>query len=251
MVTVTYFVILKSQLAQPVQTILLPVCKPFQIRIRLTEEFHLHLFELSGTECKVTRCDLVTERLTDLADTKRNLLSGCTLYILKVNENALCSLRTKVYHVLSILCYTLKCLEHQVKLTDFCKIMLTAGRTWNIVLCDELLHLLMAPSINTVSNVDAVLMRIILDDFICTETLVTFFTVHQWVTESPQMSAGNPCLRVHQNRTIYAYIIWRLLYKLLPPGFLYIILKLYSKITIVPCIGKAAVDLRTRIYESS
>ena len=44
-----------------VQTELLPVVKPLKVCIRFAEEFQFHLFELSGTECKVTRCDLVTE----------------------------------------------------------------------------------------------------------------------------------------------------------------------------------------------
>ena len=75
MVTVTDFVILKAKGAQPVKTELLPVCKPLKVCIRLTEEFKLHLLELTGTECEVTRCDLVTERFTDLTDTKRDFLT--------------------------------------------------------------------------------------------------------------------------------------------------------------------------------
>ena len=66
-----------------------------KICIRLAEELKLHLLKLSGTECKVTRCDLVTERFSDLTDTKRNLLSGCSLYIFKVYENTLCCLRSE------------------------------------------------------------------------------------------------------------------------------------------------------------
>ena len=40
------------------------------------------------------RCDLVTEGLSDLTDTKRNLLTGCTLYILEVYKDTLCGLRS-------------------------------------------------------------------------------------------------------------------------------------------------------------
>ena len=58
------------------------------------EELKLHLLELTGTECEVTRCDLVTEGFTDLADTKRNLFTRCSLYVLEVFENTLCSLRS-------------------------------------------------------------------------------------------------------------------------------------------------------------
>ena len=46
---------------QPVQAERFPVVEPFQVSVRFAEELQFHLFELSGTECKVTRCDLVTE----------------------------------------------------------------------------------------------------------------------------------------------------------------------------------------------
>ena len=75
MVTVTYFVFFQSEFRQPVQTEVFPIIKPFQICIRFAEELKLHLLKLSRTECKVTRCDLVSERFSDLSDTKRKFLS--------------------------------------------------------------------------------------------------------------------------------------------------------------------------------
>ena len=50
--------------------------------------------------------------ITDLSDTKWQFLSGGTLYILEVYEDSLCSLRTEIYRILRILCYSLECLEH-------------------------------------------------------------------------------------------------------------------------------------------
>ena len=129
MIADTHLFFFHSKRFQPVDTEVSPIIKPLQIGIRLAEELKLHLLELSGTECKVTRCDLITERFTDLSDTKRDFLSGCTLYIFEVYENALCCLRTKIYGIFCILCNTLKCLEHQVELTDICKIMFATGRT--------------------------------------------------------------------------------------------------------------------------
>ena len=61
MVTVTYFLILQSKRMQPVQAEALPISKPLKVCVRLAEELKLHLLELTGTECKVTRCNLVTE----------------------------------------------------------------------------------------------------------------------------------------------------------------------------------------------
>ena len=94
MVTVTNFVFFKAKGAQPVKAELLPVSKPLEVCIRFTEEFKFHLLELTCTECKVTRCDLVTERFTDLADTERNFFTGCSLYVLKVDKDTLCCFRS-------------------------------------------------------------------------------------------------------------------------------------------------------------
>ena len=60
-VTIADFFIFESQRTQPVQAEILPVIEPVKICSRLTEKFQFHLFKFSRTECKVTRCDLVTE----------------------------------------------------------------------------------------------------------------------------------------------------------------------------------------------
>ena len=81
------YILFDSKGDQPVTTEASPVLEPLQIGSRLAEELQLHLLELTGTERKVTRCDLVTERLSDLTDSKRNLLAGCSLDILEVYKN--------------------------------------------------------------------------------------------------------------------------------------------------------------------
>lgn len=98
-VAITYLILFKTQRTEPVKAELLPVCKPFKVCIRLTEKFQLHLLKLTGTEGKVSRSDLITERFTDLSDSKWNFLSGGSLYILKVYENTLRGFRTKVYGI--------------------------------------------------------------------------------------------------------------------------------------------------------
>ena len=103
---------------QPVEAELFPVGEPFQIGIRLAEEFQLHLFELAGTEGKVARCDLISEGFSDLADSERNLLSRGALYIFKVYKDALRRLRSQINGILGILRHTPKRLEHQVELAD-------------------------------------------------------------------------------------------------------------------------------------
>ena len=94
MVAETDFIFLQAQSQQPVTAEASPVLEPFQISTRLAEELQLHLLKFTGTESKVTRGDLVTERLTNLANTERNFLSGSTLYVLEVYEDTLCGLRS-------------------------------------------------------------------------------------------------------------------------------------------------------------
>ena len=93
-ITYTHLFFFHSERFQPVNTEIFPVCKPFKVCVRFTEEFKFHLLELTCTECKVTRCNLVTERFTDLTDTKWNLLTGCSLNIFKVYKNTLSCLRS-------------------------------------------------------------------------------------------------------------------------------------------------------------
>ena len=128
MVSDTHFFRLDAKSLQPVDTELFPVCEPFEVCVRLTEEFQLHLLKLSGTEREVAGCDFIAEGLTDLTNTERDFLSGSTLYVLEVYENTLRGFGTQIYRILCILRNTLEGLEHQVELTDFGKVVFAAGR---------------------------------------------------------------------------------------------------------------------------
>ena len=147
MITDTHFVFLHAKGFQPFNAEFSPIGKPLQIGIRFTEELHFHLFKLSCSESEIAGCNLISERLTDLTYPKRNFLSGSTLHIFEIDKNSLCRFRSEVYRVFVIFRNTLKRLEHQVKLTDICKIMLTTGRTGNIVFFNKVLHLFLTPRI--------------------------------------------------------------------------------------------------------
>ena len=94
MISCSHLIFFDTKSLQPVDTERSPVVEPVKVCTWFTEEFQFHLFKLTCTECKVTRCNLVTERFTDLSDTKWNLLSGCSLYVFEVYKNSLCSLRS-------------------------------------------------------------------------------------------------------------------------------------------------------------
>ena len=225
--------------------------EPFQIGIRLTEELQLHLLKLSGTEGEVTRCNLITERFSNLRNTEREFLSGSSLHIFKVNENTLCCLRTKIHRILCILRYTLEGFKHQVKLANRGKIMLSAARARNLLLYHEFLHLFLGPSIYGALQRNTVFLAEILDNLISTETLLTLLTIHKRVGEACQVTGGNPGLRIHQNGTVDTDIILGLLYEFLPPGLFNVVFQLYTQVSVIPCIGKTAINLRTRIHKSS
>ena len=64
------------------------------------------------------------------------------------------------------------------------------------------------------------------------------------------MSGGHPDFRVHQDGGIQAHVIGIFLHKFFPPGPLYIVLEFHAQGTVVPRVGKAAVDLASGIDEA-
>ena len=143
--------------------------------------------------------------------------------------------------------------------------MLSAGRARDLSLKDEVLHLLVGPAVNRAERLvvcavgrfvslgdgDLVLVAVILDQLVCTESLMALFAVHERIGEGTEMSGSDPCLRVHKNRAVKTYIIRILLDKFLPPGFLDIVLKLNAQIAVVPGIRQTAVNFGAREDKSS
>ena len=69
---------------------------PFFISSRLAEELKFHLLKFAGTEDEVTGGNFIAERLTNLADTKRRLLTCRGHDIGEVDEDSLCGFGTQV-----------------------------------------------------------------------------------------------------------------------------------------------------------
>ena len=96
MIVETIVLVTHSESLVPCHTVLLPLCEPVELRTWLDEELHLHLLELPHTEDELTCHNLISEGLTDLCDTERNLHTTGLLYVEIVYENTLCSLRTQI-----------------------------------------------------------------------------------------------------------------------------------------------------------
>ena len=119
------------------------------------------------------------------------------------------------------------------------------------MLVDEFLHIFIGPSIHGSFQSDAVLGCKILDQVVRAETLVTLAAIHQRIRKAAQVSGCHPCLGVHQNRTVNAHVVGVLLDELFPPSALDIVLELNAEITVIPGVGKPAVNLGARIDEAS
>ena len=84
-----------TQVNEPVPAVLNPLVEVLISVVRVHEVLNFHLLELTSTENKVTGSDLVTERLTNLANTERRALTRSSDHIVEVHENTLSGLRAQ------------------------------------------------------------------------------------------------------------------------------------------------------------
>ncbi len=138
----TIVLIAHAECLVPSQAGLLPIFEPVHLRAGLAEELHLHLLEFAHTEDKLTGNDLVAESLTNLSNTKRQLLTRRALHIKEVDKDTLCGLRTEIDLVRSAGCGTDFGREHQVELTHVSPVLCAANRINDTLVEDDLLQLL-------------------------------------------------------------------------------------------------------------
>ena len=132
----------EAQGLMPLHTSFLPLREPLQFRTGLYEELHLHLLELPHTEDELTSYNLVTESLTNLSDTERNLHTTGLLHVQVVHEDALSRFRTQVDLHRSIGTGTHLGGEHQVELTNIRPVLGTADGIYDLLVEDNLLQLI-------------------------------------------------------------------------------------------------------------
>ena len=242
-VTQPQVLVLQADAQQPVVAEGAPVVEPLQISAGLAEELQLHLLELADAEDEVARGDLVAEGFTDLAHAEGQLAAGGALGIDEVGEDALRRLRPQVHGVLGILGDALERLEHQVELPDVGEVVLTAGGAGDVLVLDEVLHLLLGEGVDGLGQLHAVGLAPVLDELIGAEALLALLAVHQGIGEAGQMSAGHPRLGVHEDGCVLSHVVGVLLHELFPPGLLDVVLQLHAQGAVVPCVGQASVDL--------
>ena len=128
---------------------------------------------------------------------------------------------------------------------------LAAAGAGNRELVDKAHHFVRGPAVYAAVQCHLMLLCVIFDQLIRTESLAAGLAIHERIRKACQMSAGYPCLGVHQDRAVNADVLRAFLYKLLPPCPLDIVLELDAQISVVPCIGQSAVDLGTGVNETS
>ena len=229
-----------SERIQEVFAVTSPVLEPFQIRTGFAEKLQLHLLELTGPEGEVAGGNLIAERLTDLTDTERQLPSGGTLCVLELHKNALRGFRAQIDGAGGVLRNADKGLEHQIEFPDCRKIGRSAIRADNMVLLDVIVHLVVRPAGGI--DVKPVFEGIILNQLVRTVTAAAHLAIHQRIGKAAEMSGCNPCLRIHNNRAVQSDVIFTFLYKLFPPCALDIVFEFHTERTVVPGIGKPAVN---------
>ena len=236
--------VLQADTEQPVMAERAPVVEPLEVGAGLAEELQLHLLELAHAEDEVAGGNLVAEGLTDLAHAEGQLAAGGALGVDEVGEDTLRRLGAEVHGVLRVLGHALERLEHQVKLADVGEVVLAAGGAGDIVLLDEVLHLLLGERVDGLGQLDRLLMAELLDQLVGAEALLALAAVHQRIGEAREVAAGDPRLRVHEDGGVLADVVGVLLHELLPPGLLDVVLQLDAEGAVVPRVGEAAVDLR-------
>ena len=150
---------------------------PFKVGTRRAEKFKLHLLKLARSECEVTGCNLVSERLTHLTDTERYLLAARSLNALEVYKNTLRRFGAEINNGRRVLCNALERLEHKVKLTNICEVMLAALGAYDVMLVYIFNHLFLAPAVN--GDVLALLVSKVLYKLVRSVARLTFLTVHK------------------------------------------------------------------------
>ena len=217
-----------AQVNEPVPAVLNPLVEVLVSVVRVHEVLDFHLLELAGTEDEVTGGDLVTERLTDLANTERRALTGCSHHVVEVHENALSGLRAQEVQTLLVID------RAQVGLHQAGEVLrlgpLATGAT---VRAGNLFHALSR----------AALLRLkVLQQVILTQTLVARQALNQRVGEGRHVAGCLPHRTRQNNRGVQANHVRTGADETLPPLLTDVFLQLRPEGAVVPCGAGTAVN---------
>ena len=165
----------------PSHSYFFPFLKSFFSVFRIDKILLFHLFKLPRSESEIARRDFISKRFSDLRDAKRQFFSGRLHYVQKIQIDSLTSFRTQINFTSFPFYHAHLSLKHQIKFSDISKLSpaIRANR----------LNWLIRPEIR--------LYPFALQQVIRAPAFLAFFTIHQRVGKTGQMSAGFPSGRVH------------------------------------------------------
>ena len=217
-----------TQVNEPVPAVLNPLVEVLISVVRVHEVLNFHLLELTSTENKVTGSDLVTERLTNLANTERRALTRSSDHIVEVHENTLSGLRAQEVQTLLIID------RAQVSLHQTGEVLrLSPLTTSTTVRASNLIHALSR----------AALLRLkVLQQVILTQTLVAGQALNQRVGEGRHVTGRLPHRTRQNNGGIQANHVRTRADETLPPLLTDVFLQLCTEGAVVPCGAGTAVN---------
>mmetsp|Transcript_13127 Transcript_13127/g.37407 ORF Transcript_13127/g.37407 Transcript_13127/m.37407 type:complete len:390 (-) Transcript_13127:301-1470(-) len=243
------------------------------------EVFHLHLLKLPRPKDEVAGRNLIPERLANLRNTKGDLGPGRAHYVLKVDEDALRRLRTKVRHTGLVRHGTNVGLEHEVEIARHGEGGLTRSRRGNlghlvlghlrqilkckgfdllalqIIFLEDLLghllgrfhHILVVRLMDAdVSDVFAILGKIdgSAEQLIGTVTELGLLAVHHGIRETIEMARTLPRRGIVNDGAVQSHNVLPPGNKVPPPRILDILLQFGPERSVVEESGKSVVNFR-------
>ena len=227
-VEAAHVVRVNAQVNEPVPAVLNPLVEVLVSLVRVHEVLDFHLLELTSTENKVTGGDLVTEGLTDLADTERRALAGGGDHVVEVHENALSGLGAQEVQALLIID------RAQVGLHEAGEVLrLSPLATSTTVRASNLFHALGG----------AALLRLeVLQQVVLAQTLVAGEALDQRVGEGRDVTGRLPHRAGQDDGGVQADHVRTGADETLPPLLTDVFLQLHAEGTVVPCGAGTAVD---------
>src|SRR5262245_23767825 len=196
----------------------------------MTEEFDLHLFELTTSKNVVSWVNFVAKRFSDLGDSEGKLEPCAVEHVSEVHEDSLCRFGPQVSLILLVTQSADICLEHQIELSRL-------GQLAFVELARRFARLEGASHTGKLIAPETALAPLGL-------------AIDHWILEPRDVSARLPHLRVHDDGAIDAdhgdFLAvgsgGRVADHVVPPGVLDVLLQLDAERSVVPEPVDAAVD---------
>ena len=203
------------------------------------EHLQLHLLKLAHAEDEVSWADLVAERLADLGDAERDLLSRRITHVLVLHVGALRRLGAEIDHRGILFNRAHEGLEHQIESARSCQRAL-AVRALQAHLGNDL-------GVGKLRGGEVTRSW----EFVKSIPSLAGGALNKWIAEGADVARGLPHLRVHQDAGVESDDFMALLHHAAPPCALHIVLQFNAERAVIPHRVDAAVDFGAGVDKSA